>query len=503
MKKIGYSHKEISFFYERLYLDGDKAKKKNHFFKAISFFSYAAELQYYYNSIYVDYRIEYSLKQISEKLLEPYLKLGITNRYVFYDALGRDKQGLSQQYIDALNNIDCEFMFIFENCSYNDNIEIIRELKRNRRVRVVEMGKNLSLEQKITFLYSLLKEYNPSKAFLHLLPWSTMAIVVFHAFPNITKYQINLTDHAFWLGAFLLDFSIEFRNYGYTVSLERRRITIEKLLVLPFYPIVTKEKYLGLPVGVANKVKILSGGAYYKIYGENDFFFFLMKDILEDNPRVVILFVGTGNDLPLRKFIHNHNLESRIILLGFRKDINELFKYSDIFLGTYPIGGGLMSQYAAIHSKPLLVFAKKNDKSIESIICTNKYADFSIYDRVELLSEAKKLVNNSKYRIDRGRFFYDLIIKKEHFIDEFAYMLVENSTKRAGRLDIIDYNDICEKYYFSINSYEYALESILYRAYKLKLIHINPKVFFNILLSLHEILCNKLKKKKTYSSKNK
>lgn len=50
-----------------------------------------------------------------------------------------------------------------------------------------------------------------------------------------------------------------------------------------------------------------------------------------------------------------------VFLIGDRHDINEVFKHSDIFLNTYPIGGGLMTQYAAANSKPILSLGVKDE----------------------------------------------------------------------------------------------------------------------------------------------
>lgn len=52
----------------------------------------------------------------------------------------------------------------------------------------------------------------------------------------ITRYLINLQDQTFWLGGNAIDYSIEFRPFGASVSMERRGLKREQLLMLPFYP---------------------------------------------------------------------------------------------------------------------------------------------------------------------------------------------------------------------------------------------------------------------------
>ena len=45
------------------------------------------------------------------------------------------------------------------------------------------------------------------------------------------RYQINLTDHAFWLGSQCFDKCIEFRSYGASISKEYREIQSSKITV--------------------------------------------------------------------------------------------------------------------------------------------------------------------------------------------------------------------------------------------------------------------------------
>ena len=63
--------------------------------------------------------------------------------------------------------------------------------------------------------------------------------------------------------------------------------------------------------------------------------------------------------------IKSNKFTSKIydFFIGRRKRmaaIDAVFENCDIYLGTYPICGGLMSQYAAMHAKPILAYFEKN-----------------------------------------------------------------------------------------------------------------------------------------------
>ena len=104
--------------------------------------------------------------------------------------------------------------------------------------------------------------------------------MVFSALTSSSRFLINLTDHAFWLGTCCIDYCLEFRDYGYTISLQKRKINSEKLLYQPYYPIADSSEYLDLPFSLINNKIILTGGAFYKMYGEDDIFFNILQNLL-------------------------------------------------------------------------------------------------------------------------------------------------------------------------------------------------------------------------------
>lgn len=441
----------------------------------------AGFLQYNLNRFYRDERLEKLLINIGKSRYNLVDRIGVKKRYIFYDSFGWDNRGLTQQYIDALNYLpNCEYIFVFEKKDVVRSKHIVQSLT-NAHVTIVELSGGMY--SKMDTFYDLLNSYNPSGVFLHLEPWGTLPLIVLSAFPQITKYMINLTDHAFWLGSSLLDYSLEFRGYGCTVSLQKRNLRKEQLLLLPYYPIDSGfEEFKGFPVSTEGKVVMFSGGSFYKIYSSDNFYFNLVADLLNNNPKLLFLYAGGGDDSIFRSFIKRRGLADRVCLLGFRDDINEIFEHIDIYLGTYPYSGGLMSQYAALHGKPLLVFSSNSNIS-ENEVCTKKCATFSFNNREELLKEAHKLISDDLYRKERGSFFSSLIAGRDDFRRRFRELLDDNKDKCDYALSTIDYESFAEGYLKAINEgYKgFSIEINILKAIGFSTLYQTPKVLFNLL----------------------
>lgn len=432
-----------------------------------------SKIAYSYNFFYTDRKLENILQNISNEILptinQPTIQKG---KFVFYDSFGMSNRGLVHQYICALISWDVEFLYICGSYGKHKSSVLIKEIEQYTKAEVFIVGKYLSRIEKISQINDKLLSYQPEKAFLYLTPWDTSAITAFCAHPHINRYQINLTDHAFWLGTSCMDYSIEFRDYGCTLSSQKRDILKEKLLMQPYYPIVLPTKYKGLPAEItSDKVVLFSGGAYYKVYGGDNLYFSILKRILDENPNAVIVFAGFGDEAPFRAFIEENKLEKRLFLLGFRGDINELFAHTDIYLGTFPLCGGLMSQYAAINSKPILAYTTPGSACnyVEGIVYHgNKQSALLTHTALDsFFAEAKKLIDNKEYREAVGRSIFDGVITPEQFNKELYHLVTTHSNIRTIGTETIDYNNHSQIYLEIENKYFHTLEKLLF--YKIKI----------------------------------
>lgn len=476
------SKNEIIKSYNYCKKKADKAIKNKRYDESLNYIKIAAHIAYNFNWIYCDDYLENLLKDISSLLLKPTdnYKSNKNNSVVFYDSYSRDNKALTQQYIRALISNEIEFLYITESSRLKKSMNVFKELEDYNKVQIYEIPRNIKKTEEIKLIYSKIISYGSNMLLMHLSPNAVSALTAFYALPkNITKFQINFTDHAFWLGNKCLDYSIEFRAYGCTLSKEKRGLKENQILLQPYYPIVNKSDFLGFPKECTKeKIIIFSGGSYYKIYGDNGEYFNLVKQILLENQKVIFLFAGSGDKLPIESFIKSNAFENRFFLLGNRLDINEVFKHCDIYMGTYPYGGGLMSQYAAINGKPILNYATSNKGFyVEEVICQNKDYNISISEKEKFFLEAKRLVNDENYRLQKGKEIKECVTTKEQFDSEFLNILSVRKNKQHYQDVKIEYDKIFPKYLETENKFQNVYKLFLISNFKFQTIILFPKIF--------------------------
>lgn len=455
--------------------------------ETIHIVSLAARVAHQFCWQYTDCDLELLLKQLSEKILGKQKK-GCYNhnkdRIVFYDFLSKDNRGLTEQYLNAIISWNCEFLYITEDLDENESCNIIKLLKSYDRARIIKINKKTSYVDRITDLYKIINEFNPGKIFLQLAPWSAYETVLFNAFPNIEKFYIDLADHTFNLGVSCTDYALEFRNRGYSIALEKRGLKKEQLLMLPYYPIVNKTDFKGLPNQIGkDNVILFSGGMYYKIIDQNFTYFKILLRMIEENPKLIILYAGFGLDTAFKDFIKTHSLQDRIYLLGFRNDIDQIFKRCDIYFNTYPYSGGLMCQYAAVHSKPIIAYntVERQADFAETIICDNDESMKITYtDLDEFFTELKKLINNKQYRIYKGAQLKKNIITPQTFNQNLYNLVTTKINYIEPKFVKVDYNGIMNRMLNSANSGRISYHAWLFLVFKFKTLLISPKSIFSV-----------------------
>ena len=382
----------------------------------------AAELQYKLINRVADSRLSGICISLADKIFSKPLNYEQDkNCFLFYDSFTWDNRGETQQYLDAILNLaDIRLIFVNEGKIEKKSSCIYRQLKKHG-VEHYELGNERDELEKIKRLRSIIENAKPGKAFFHLSPYSVIPFVAFGDFKGVIKYQINLTDHAFWLGdSSFFDYTFEFRGYGCNLSLNERSFKKDQILYLPYYPWIEETPFQGFPKETKGWKILFSGGSLYKIEGGEGKYYEALKKILDANPSLLFFYAGDGNRAPFYNFIRTNHFENRVSLLGNRSDIGEVIKRIDIYLGTYPMGGGLMTQYAAVYGKPLLIY---KTKGIEEVVCIKRNEPFVFDNMDELVKESTWLVNNPEYYKERGAFFKSLIIEKEEFRNLFTKVL--------------------------------------------------------------------------------
>ncbi|HEY5587593.1 MAG TPA: hypothetical protein VIK86_01405 [Candidatus Paceibacterota bacterium] len=437
----------------------------------------ACKLAHLYFIKLADHEIEELLEIIGKKIKKPRLYTSeLTNRFILYDSVGIDNMALTQQYLRALISWNVEFLYILddENKAVRAR-NIINEICAYKKGDLFIVPSKSSNIEKMGIIYNKISEYKPNKAFLHIDVSDVVGVSVWNNFDMITRYFINHADHAFWIGTNCSDYVICYRSMGFNASKILRNIKGEKLLIQPYYPIIKETTFKGLPeLDEKYSVKLFSGGRYFKIYGENGEFMKMVAHILIQNPNTVMIFAGDGNDRPLNEFIKEHKFEKRWIVIDYRRDLVELMKNMDIYIGTYPINGGLMAHYAAYCGIPILERNAMNGSVIEDIFPRRDYLPKITFNSLgDYFEEANKLIRDKKYRKWKGNALATSLIKPEEFNDQLKYLLEWHKNKYSLNTFNLDLDKMCKQ----------AIEA------ENEFLHMYPRKMLNKVLLRKSIIC--------------
>ena len=233
-----------------------------------------AMLPYNTNMYYVDDALEESIQAVAEALFSaqiPRVERGELKQdtILFYDGFGLDRRGLARIYLEALVQ-DYKVCYVTFADREQEVPEILQTVQASggtvsflRKARPVEMIRQLN---------AILHACRAGKIFFYAYPYDIIAPVLMQAYEGVlTRYVVNLTDHAYWLGARAIDKCIEFRDYGASISSEYRGIPREKIVKLPFYPKIVPQEFQGFPFPVKDGQRVVfSGGSLYKTFGEGN-----------------------------------------------------------------------------------------------------------------------------------------------------------------------------------------------------------------------------------------
>lgn len=444
-----YCKNDIQYIYSSLINKAQKEFLRGKIELALKYIKSAASWMYQFNLSYCDEKADNILREIAQQIGRECVKTPISGRCVLIDSWGWDNKGLTQQYINGLMKNDYEILYICTSKDYGRGCDIQKSLKNFGKASFyyVESKDNPIAAAKV--IKDLIVDFSSDIVLLHILPYDTAALIACDSLENATVYNINLTDHAFWLGTTIIDYNIEFRPYGKTISIEKRNIKENKLLNLPFFPSRTiTHSFEGLPDLPQNSVKVFTGGALYKMLGGDNIFFRLMDVILDRSPNVIILVAGFAPDKRFSRGKSTMKNGDRVLEIGIRSDIDTLFEKIDIYLGTYPTSGGLMTQYAAIHGKPIIAYYKDGDveNKVEEMTnhFQNSFKSFSNID--EFAKYAEKLINDEEFRFREGQILKNGLMTEVLFSNELRNLLLTHTNRITFNTDVIDYDSFFRRY---------------------------------------------------------
>lgn len=408
-----------------------------------------------FNLIYHDEVIEKLYVNIAHDINKPIVNyIPDDGKIVFYDEFCISFV-LSLQWVDALAATGKEILYVTTRKIEEDKLRanILDKVKRypNIKIEIISEKSQIAVGQA---LYKVITDFHPSQLILQMRVNSPANLMLSVLPQEIIRYNINLDDQTLWYGTHGIDYILEFRQFGASVSMQKRGFTKDKLLMVPFYPANDENSFLGLPKECTeDKVIIFSGGDFYKTLDEQRTYWKLIAKILHKWDNVVFLFASKSipeGDSLIKKFIEDENLEGRFIHITFRPDIYQVFAHCDIYMGTCPTSGSLMSQLAAINKKPILQYYAKGtpDDETEQAICWNDVFKISFDNEEDFLNEAELLINSQSYREKQGLRLYNAMIKPEQFNQIVKATLDSNQSYFPITEYEIDFDSLDDRWFY-------------------------------------------------------
>lgn len=260
-----------------------------------------ASIYYDYNQIYMDPDLENALLTIREEILDKEQYISDKNCVFFYDGFGFDLRGWAASYVRALSNLGYCVLYACPDSSKGEIPHIIAELDGNNS-EVVYLSNSISNIEKVKRIDSIFKIYKPYAAFFYTTPDDVTAAIAFSNNDSTTRFQVDLTDHAFWIGVNAFDYIIECREMGASLALYERKIKAQQILRLDCAPYIVSDKLdEPYPFDIYESKYVFTGGALYKTLGDKELLYYkTISHILDNFSDIKFLYAGSGDDSQIR-----------------------------------------------------------------------------------------------------------------------------------------------------------------------------------------------------------
>ena len=439
--------RDIKQGYRGLKRIAQNSVKKGDLATAMKYIDHCVTVASQFNWIYADDELEELLDEIAKSQIDTSFAGDFEadeNHWVFFDDYCTSYV-LALQWMNALSKTGKNILYVTTQFSFKGrrDISILPEIEKLPNV-VIDVVPDGNCFERANYLYRSIVNFKASKVVLHKAMNSLVQLPLCVLPKEITVYNINLGDQFFWLGVRHIDYNCEFRPFGASVSVQRRGFKKEQLLMLPFYPVNENRPFEGFPKGCEGKLVIFFFFFYYKTWDEKGTYWRLVKQILDKHKDVVFLFATKSNlkgDAAIKSFIKENGYENRFFYINFRQDIFQVFAHCNIYMGTCPFSGSLMSQLAAINAKPILQYYDPGtpDDETEQALCINEKFNISFQSELDFMEEADRLVLNPEYRKTQGERLFSSMLKQSQFEKLVADTMLFNRNQLFFDAYSIDY----------------------------------------------------------------
>ncbi len=273
---------------------------------------------------------------------------------------------------------------------------MLSDIIKAKNGNFILLKNNLSIEEKAIKLRKIAMEYE--YVILHTHMGDPTAILAFGT-EEFTRPVLfyNHASHMPWLGKNIADLVLDIVNND-AITKEKRGITNTYFLGVPtkntaFAKVSDKNEIRRrLKIPFDKKIIVTSGSdARYRNICGNDFRDYL-EEIMDDNTLCYV--IGVKPKSPSWKKI-KHDTKNRVITLGFinfHKGFSDYLKAADLYLDSYPLGGGTAMIDAISSGVPAL--------SLNTVCPQFDYlTETSAYCQTkdEFINKARKVLNNKAY----------------------------------------------------------------------------------------------------------
>lgn len=404
--------------------------------KCLKSITLLGRLRYMANIDYCDKDTDIIIEKIVNSITQfNQNKKGNDSYLVFYDSFGLDVRGLALIYLKALVELQYNIIYITKR-KQKDNLPTIQKILNQNEKNKLFYIDEIPIINNYQKIYKFLGNYNVEKIILYLEPYDLIGIMLGISYQNkIERFFINLTDHAFWLGTNSFDYLIEFRDYGANVTFYYRKIDKKKIIKLPYYPLINKEfKFEGFPKETKDKKIIFSGGSLYKTFGDGNKYYYMIDYLLKGHPDIVFIYAGYGDETELDKL--DYRYAGRVFHINERKDLFQMMKHSYLYLSTYPMIGGLMTQYAV--SAGILPFTLIYDECGTGVLLDPKKVGIEFYDIDAMLAEIDHCIEDKEYMMHKRKKLDAQLISDIQFRENLNKILKTKKSDFNVKYNFID-----------------------------------------------------------------
>lgn len=402
--------------------------KRGYYEEALVFAKTLANIYYDYNQIYTDIELENNLLFIRDAILDKVEYVVDNSCIFFYDGFGLDLRGWAVSYVKALTRLGYKLIYACPSNMRGKIPHILGEMNPDNST-VIYLDTSEACITKTEELDNIFKKYNPGTAFFYTTPYDVCAAVAFSNNSSTIRIQVDLTDHAYWIGVNAFDYITECREMGASLAIYERNIRKDCIVKLDCAPYINNDKVTDpYPFDIYSEKYVFTGGALYKTLGDKNLLYYkTVRHILDKFENIKFLYAGMGDASEIKKLEDDY--PQRVFLINERPDFFELIKNCILYLNSYPMFGGLMMRYAALASKVPITLKHGNDSDGLLINQELLGIEFENYD--EYITEIDKLLLDEAYRHDKERFLRASVYDEDMFASELNLIITERRSKAS------------------------------------------------------------------------